>query len=265
MKTIQLFLSVLIVIGLGYSSCIPGKKLKRYENQISQLKQDSSRLQNKLNAYIEPIQSQGVAQVTSINENLIDEIKALSPKSEITSADQTTRLQNLQEIVQMHKEIVNGLKTSILEALKFYKPDELYVFIKGGNVYVSFEEKLLFAPGSDSIVPSGEGALKELAVVLNNNKDINVMVEGHTDNCIDSSFAFKDNWELSTAKANSVVRILTNEFGFDSKRITASGKAGFQPVNTNGTIDGRESNRRTEIILSLSLSEIFNLLYSSVD
>jgi chemotaxis protein MotB len=265
MRTIQVFLSVLIVAGLGLSSCIPGKRLESYENQISKLKQDSTDLQNKLKAYNEPIQSQGVAQVSSENEDVINEIKALSPKSETTSADQTESLQNLQEIIKIHKETMDGLKTSILEALKFFTPDELYVYIKNGNVYVSFEEQLLFDPGTDSIVPSGKAVLKELAVVLKNNMDVNVMVEGHTDNSLDSCLAFKDKWEVSTAKANSVVRILTNDFGFDSKRITASGKAEFHPVNTNETSEGRKSNRRTEIILSLSLSEVFNLLYSSVD
>ncbi len=265
MRTIQLFLSALIVLGLGLSSCMPGKKLESYKNQISRLKQDSTSLQNRLNAYNESIQNQGVARVSSENEDLIDEIKALSPKSETTSTDQKERLQNLQEIIKIHKETMDGLKTSILEALKFFTPDELYVYIKNGNVYVSFEEQLLFDPGTDSIVPSGKAVLKELAIVLNNNRDINVIVEGHTDNSLDSCLAFKDKWEVSTAKANSVVRILTNDFGLDSKRITASGKAGFHPVNTNKTSEGRESNRRTEIILSLSLSEVFNLLYSSVD
>jgi chemotaxis protein MotB len=109
--------------------------------------------------------------------------------------------------------------------------------------------------------PKGKEALKSLAIVLNNTKEINVMIEGHTDNVPIKTSQFKDNWDLSTSRATSILRILTNDNGFDPVRITASGKGEFHPVKTNETEEGRAGNRRTEIILSPDLKEIYKLLY----
>ena len=155
---------------------------------------------------------------------------------------------------------MNKLKNSIADALLNYKTDEITVYIKDGNVYVSLEEKLLFKSGSDVVDPKGKEALKSLAQVLNNTKDITVMIEGHTDNVPIKTKLFQDNWDLSTARATSIVRILTKDYGFDPNRITASGRGQFHPVKTNETTEGRAGNRRTEVILSPDLNELFKLL-----
>jgi chemotaxis protein MotB len=88
-----------------------------------------------------------------------------------------------------------------------------------------------------------------------------VLIEGHTDNQAIKTNLFKDNWDLSTARATSIVRILTTDYGFNSERITASGRSYFHPVKTNETTEGRASNRRTEVILSPDLKELYNLMY----
>jgi len=141
-----------------------------------------------------------------------------------------------------------------------YKTDELSVYTKDGNVYVSLAEKLLFKSGSDVVDPKGKEALKTLAQVLNTTKDITVMIEGHTDNVPIKTSKFKDNWDLSTARATSIVRILTKDDGFDSNRITASGRSQFHPIQANETAEGRAGNRRTEVILSPDLKELYKLL-----
>jgi len=153
------------------------------------------------------------------------------------------------------------LKNSLSDALMNYKTDELSLYIKNGNVYVSMAEKLLFKSGSDVVDPKGNEALKTLALVINNTNDISVMIEGHTDNVSIKNKLFQDNWDLSTARATSILRILSTDFGFDPNRITASGKGMYHPVQTNDTEEGRAANRRTEIILSPNLSEIYQLLY----
>ncbi len=155
---------------------------------------------------------------------------------------------------------MSRLNNSISDALMKYKTDELSVQIKDGSVYVSLQEKLLFKSGSDVVNPKGVAALKSLALVLNSTKDINVMIEGHTDNVPIRTKLFKDNWDLSTARATSIVRILTRENGFDSRRITASGKGEFHPLKANDTVEQRADNRRTEIILSPDLNELYKLL-----
>jgi len=195
------------------------------------------------------------------NELIQSNLKTLSSESKMTIADQAKRLKNFQDMIQAQKDVMNKLKNSIANALMNYKTDELSVYIKDGNVYVSLEEKLLFKSGSDVVDPKGKEALKTLANVLNSTKDVTVMIEGHTDNVPIKTKQFKDNWDLSTARATSILRILTTEYGFDSNRITASGRGEFHPIKTNETAEGRASNRRTEIILSPDLNELYKLLY----
>jgi chemotaxis protein MotB len=120
---------------------------------------------------------------------------------------------------------------------------------------------LLFKSGSDVIDVKGKDALQKLAKAINNAKDINIMIEGHTDDVPINTARFKDNWDLSTARAITILRVLTNEFGFDPKRITASGRGKFHPIKSNDTPEGRASNRRTEIIISPDLNELFKILY----
>jgi chemotaxis protein MotB len=179
----------------------------------------------------------------------------------MTIASQAKRLKILSDIIQSQKDKMTNLKNLIADALMNYKVDELYVYTKDANVYVSLEEKLLFKSGSDVVDTKGKEALKALAAVLNNTNNINVMIEGHTDNVPIKTNLYKDNWDLSTARATAILRIITKDYGFDPLRITASGRGQFHPVATNDTEEGRASNRRTEIILSPDLNEIYKLLY----
>ena len=224
--------------------------------RVDELQKDSTNTHNQLN------------KCNTIVKNLVDEnasvqndLKALSAKSTMTIADQAKRLKTLQDRIQAQKDVMSNLKTSIANALINYKTDELSVYIKDGNVYVSLEEKLLFKSGSDVVDPKGKEALKSLVSVLNNTKDITVLIEGHTDNVPIKTKQFEDNWDLSTARATSIVRIMTTDYGFDVNRITASGRGQFHPIKTNDTDEGRAGNRRTEIILSPDLNEIYKLLY----
>jgi chemotaxis protein MotB len=179
----------------------------------------------------------------------------------MTIADQAKRLRNLNHIIATQKDLMLKLKNSIADALMSYRTDEISVYNKDGKVYVSLEEKLLFKSGSDVVDPKGREALKSLVKVLSNTKNINVMIEGHTDNVPIKTKQFQDNWDLSTARATSIVRILTEDNGFDPARVTASGRGKFHPIKTNETEEGRANNRRTEVILSPDLKELYELLY----
>lgn len=202
-----------------------------------------------------------IASLQTENAMTQNDLKDLTSKSKMTIADQAKRLKNLQEIIQFQTDRMSKLKNSISDALLNYKTDELYVYLKDGNVYISMEEKLLFKSGSDVVDPKGKEALKTLAQVLNSTKDINVMIEGHTDNVPIKTAQFKDNWDLSAARATNILRVLTKDYAFDSNRITASGKSEFHPIKPNDTPEGRAANRRTEIILSPDLKELQKLLY----
>jgi chemotaxis protein MotB len=261
-KTFYYLAFVSLIISVSFSSCVSSKKFKASEARVSQLQTDKANVQNKLNECDKNVKDLNDQKTSLLNENSLvqNDLKSLTTESKMTIADQARRLKSLQDMIQTQKNVMSKLKNSIADALMNYKTDELSVYTKDGNVYVSLAEKLLFKSGSDVVDPKGKEALKSLAQVLNNTNEITVMIEGHTDNVPIKTNIFKDNWDLSTARATSIVRILTKDNGFDPSRITASGRSQFHPVKENETVEGRAGNRRTEVILSPDLKELYKLL-----
>ncbi|MBS1664316.1 MAG: OmpA family protein [Bacteroidetes bacterium] len=177
-------------------------------------------------------------------------------------ADRQKRLEQLQALMDQQKKAITDIRKKMSDALVGFNSNELTVSIKNGKVYVSLQENLLFPSGSAVVNPKGKEALGKLAGVLNNNQEITVDIEGHTDsNPIHGRY--QDNWDLSTARATAIVRILTVDYKVDPTRVIASGHSQFDPVQSNTTADGRAQNRRTEIILSPRLDELYRLIESS--
>lgn len=172
------------------------------------------------------------------------------------------RLAELEKILDAQKRMVQDLKNKVSEALLGFENNGLTVTMKNGKVYVSLEEKLLFKSASWDIDANGRNALKKLAGVLEKNKDIQVMIEGHTDNVPynPGNSQLKDNWDLSVKRATTVVRVLLEGSSIDAKRLTASGRSQYSPVDGQNTTDARQKNRRTEIILTPDLTELYQLI-----
>ena len=173
--------------------------------------------------------------------------------------ERESKVQELERILAEKEMTVNELLSSVKQALLNFSGNELTVEIKNGKVYVSLAEQLLFQSGSIKVDPKGQMALIQLGEVLTSSPDINILVEGHTDDVPISTKAMKDNWDLSVLRATSIVRILNNA-GVKIEQITAAGKGEYAPITTNATSEGRRKNRRTEIILSPKLDELFSLL-----
>jgi len=174
------------------------------------------------------------------------------------------RLTELEQILEDQTRIVRSLKDKVSDALYGFEGDGLTVSMKNGKVYVSLEEKLLFRTGSYNIDTEGRSALKKLAVVLKNNPDIQITIEGHTDDVpyISSGGPIKDNWDLSVKRATTVVRVLLDGTGIDPQRLTAAGRGEYLPVDNSKTDAARRKNRRTEIILTPDLSELYRIIES---
>lgn len=179
--------------------------------------------------------------------------------SSLTIEEQQKRLQDLQKLIDQQRSVVENLRKTIDNALGQYKAEDLDVFVKNGKVYVSLQEKLLFKSGSAVVGKEGVEALGKIAQVLNTDPKIQILVEGHTDS-IPIRRTFEDNWALSTARAVSIVRILTSNYQVDPARVIASGHSYFDPRDSNATQQGRALNRRTEIILSPNLDELYRLM-----
>jgi len=172
------------------------------------------------------------------------------------------RLAELQNILDGQKKIVQDLKNKVSEALLGFENNGLTVTMKNGKVYVSLDEKLLFKSASWDIDANGRNALKKLAGVLEKNPDIQITIEGHTDNVPynPGSGQLKDNWDLSVKRATTVVRTLLEGSKINAKRLTASGRSEYIPVDDRNTADARQKNRRTEIVLTPDLTELYQLI-----
>jgi chemotaxis protein MotB len=175
--------------------------------------------------------------------------------------ERNKRLIELQDILAQQQEAVKELKDKVTNALLGFATDELTVHEKNGKVYVSLEEKLLFETGQWKVDPRGQQAIRDLSKVLAANPDINIMVEGHTDNVpMHGSGAVKDNWDLSVMRATAVTKILTQNETIDPSRIIAAGRSKYVPLTSNETAEGRQMNRRTEIILTPDIDELLEII-----
>jgi chemotaxis protein MotB len=172
------------------------------------------------------------------------------------------RLAELERILDAQKKIVQDLKSKVSEALLGFENNGLTVTMKNGKVYVSLDEKLLFKTASWDIDANGKNALKKLAGVLEKNPDIQVTIEGHTDNVPynPGNSQLKDNWDLSVKRATTVIRVLLDGSRIDAKRLTAAGRSQYLPVDDRNTDVARQKNRRTEIVLTPDLTELYNLI-----
>jgi chemotaxis protein MotB len=189
------------------------------------------------------------------------EIRRLMEELQATQKEKNARLAELEQILQEQQSAVAALRKTVSDALMGFENQGLAVTQKNGKVYVSLEEKLLFKSGSTVVDPKGAAALKKLSGVLEQNPDINVMIEGHTDDVlVIAGSTYKDNWDLSVLRATSIVRILLDGSKINPERLTTAGRSQYQPVDPSKTAESRQKNRRTEIILSPKLDELYKLV-----
>ena len=173
-----------------------------------------------------------------------------------------TKIAELEKLLSDQKLQSEQLRDAIKKALTDFSAGELSVYTKDGKVYVSMSDKLLFKSGSTLVESKGVEALGKIADVVKKNPDIQVNIEGHTDNVPYASNGglLKDNWDLSLMRASSVLHIMTDKYKVNAKQIIGSGRGEFFPIESNATPDGRAKNRRTEIILTPKIDQLFNLI-----
>ncbi len=173
----------------------------------------------------------------------------------------STRVAELEAIINRKDSMVTALKQKISKALIGLEGDGLTIEQRNGKVYISLEEDLLFASGKYEVNQTGVAALDRLSSALASQDDLEILVEGHTDSIpLSGRGLIKDNWDLSVMRATSVVKRMTNNPNIDPKQLIAAGRSEFIPILTNTTAEGRSKNRRIEMILSPNLDDLFKLL-----
>lgn len=175
--------------------------------------------------------------------------------------ERNAKLIELQNILAQQEQAVKDLKDKVMKALVGFNNNGLTIHEKNGKVYVSLEEKLLFKTGKWDVDPNGQKAIQELSNVLAQNPDINIMVEGHTDDVLmHGSGEVKDNWDLSVMRSTAVTKILTQNKQIDPERIISAGRSEYLPLSPDKNAEGRQINRRTEIILTPNLDELLKII-----
>ena len=222
--------------------------------QIKNLMRDTTKMGNSIRQY---------QSMLNVNMTEQEKLNALLNQKKNELNERECTINELQQMINAQNEKVRKLLSSVKDALLGFSSDELTVREKDGKVYVAMSDKLLFQSGSARLDKRGEEALGKLAEVLNKQTDIDVFIEGHTDNKPINTVQFKDNWDLSVIRATSVVRILIKNYNVNPLQIQPSGRGEYRPVDDNETAEGRSKNRRTEIIMAPKLDKLFQMLQST--
>ena len=238
----------------------------------SELKAKNSELDSKSKQWIaqnKALEDQ-IDYLKKTNTNLLDRMSDLSivsksgaesiKKSLETLNDQSKYIKDLNSSIQRKDSLNMALVMTLKRSLADINDDDVTVEVKKGVVYISISDKMLFQSGSAMINPKAEVVLEKVSKVVNDHKELDILVEGHTDNVPISTNCLTDNWDLSAKRATSVVRLLQAKFGISPERMTAGGRSEYVPKVSNSSDSGRKANRRTEIIVLPKLDQFFQML-----
>ncbi len=242
-----LFVTVLIVI---LSSC-QNKQITLKDEQIAQLKSQV--------VHLEKTNSNLLDRMTDLS--IINKAGAESIKTSLENiSNQYNFIESLTEKMQSKDSINMQLVMNLKRSLSDINDEDITVEVRGGIVHVSIADRLLFNSGSSKINNAADRVLAKIAKVINDHYELEVLVEGHTDNVPVELNCVKDNWDLSVQRATAVVRALQVDYGVNPERLVAAGRSEYYPKADNETTIGRAKNRRTEIVIQPRLDQFFDLL-----
>jgi len=271
---------------LTLGSCVSKKKLLEAQGKYDQLNVTYTQLQGSLKDCetekneLANNNASMIAQIDGLNkqvaflkENNTQALKQLQDLSIITSQQaesikkslenigaKDSYIQTLQESMARKDSLNMALVMNLKGAIGNLQDEDINVKVDKGVVYIDISDKLLFKTGKYDITKEAREVLGKVAQVLKNQRDIEFMVEGHTDNVAYKSPVLLDNWDLSVKRATAVVRVLQNEYGIDPAKMAAAGRGEYKPIADNSTADGKAANRRTRIVILPQLDQFFKLL-----
>lgn len=206
----------------------------------------------------------------STNTNLLERLSDLSVVSKSGAENIKKSLEALNEQNKYIKDLTSSIQRkdsinlvlvmNLKRSLDNFDDEDISIEVKKGVVYISISDKMLFRSGSYKISTRAEEVIGKIAKIINDHKELDILVEGHTDNVPISTYCMMDNWDLSVKRATSIVRLIQTKFEVQPKRMTAGGRSEYLPKDTNETVAGRALNRRTEIIILPKLDQFFELL-----
>ncbi len=214
---------------------------------------------------------QNQAEITALNEKLadlkgqygrlLDSGQESSSQYALQMQQNAARMAELEQALAARDKALDDLRRKVAGALTGFDGKGLSITTRDGKVYVSMDDKLLFKSGSFEIDPTGAEAVRGLATVLAANPDINIMVEGHTDDVpYNGNGPIRDNLDLSAKRATTVTRLLLENKDIDPARVISAGRGEWLPITLGTSTEARAKNRRTEIILTPKLDELLSIV-----
>ncbi|TLP74253.1 flagellar motor protein MotB [Maribacter sp. ACAM166] len=268
-----------IIITLFFASCVSQKKytvvkdsaalcdnnLKNSQNENTLLATNLDNEKNRAKSL-----EQQMEYFKSTNTDLLARLSDLSVLSKsgaesikqslVALNEQNKYIKDLTTSMQRKDSINLVLVMNLKRSLDNIDDEDINIEVKKGVVYVSISDKMLFQSGSYQISNRAEEVIGKIAKIVNDHKELDILVEGHTDNVSISNACMVDNWDLSVKRATSIVRLMQLKFGVQPSRMTAGGRSEYLPKTTNETVEERAKNRRTEIVILPKLDQFFELL-----
>lgn len=244
-KKITLFLFV----SLLFSGCVSMKTYRNTQSELLSLKYG----RNAMTTELEQSRAES-ARLAQQNAELL---------AKLNNSKDDERIAELETALAERDRILEKIRAELTDAVGHLQGRGLSLVNKNGKIYVLMEDKLLFESGKYNLTKEGKTAIREIGTVLAKIKNVDIVIEGHTDNkgLLERKDAeIVDNWDLSCKRATEVVRVLGTTKGLPMARITASGRGQYMPIATNKTESGRAQNRRTEIALTPQLDKLIKLL-----
>ncbi len=270
---------LLIAVGLiGLSSCVSQKKYAALETEKADFEKDLSAARMELASCLDKNKGTNdqVEYLKSVNYKLLESVGSLSTLSKkeaenleksLESLNEKERqIKNMRDALNRKDSVTLALVTSLKGELGMMDDEDVQIVVEKGVVYISLSDKLLFKSGNAELSSEAKNVLGKVAKVINNKPDMDVMVEGHTDNkAFKDGTAIKDNWELSVMRGAAVVRVLEQDFNVDPARLVAAGRSYYVPVASNDNKEGRALNRRTKIIILPKLDQFYGMIEEGLE
>lgn len=272
------FVAAIIII-LLFTSCVSQKKYATAQDRAALCETNLNKSQNE-NMILETSIAneknkaksleQQLEYFKSTNTNLLERLSDLAVVSKSGAESIKKSLEALNEQNKYIKDLTSSMQRkdslnlvlvmNLKRSLDNFDDEDINIEVKKGVVYVSISDKMLFRSGSYQISNRAEEVIGKIAKIVNDHQELDILVEGHTDNVPISTECMADNWDLSVKRATSIVRLMQNKFSVQPSRMTAGGRSEYLPKTTNETVEGRAKNRRTEIVILPKLDQFFELM-----
>lgn len=274
----HLLLFSLACAAMAMTSC-SNKALEACQNDNKELQAKYEELRNNYNDAKTELAA-GKVRISSLEEQLTDSKKSFNDlkKSLDKSLDNSSQnnisieklvdqinesnqyIRHLVEVKSKSDSLNMVLQNNLARSLTNEEKSEVNIEVLKGVVYISLADNMLYKSGSYEVNQRAGKTLSKIAKIIMDYKDYDVLIEGNTDNVPISQKNIRNNWDLSTLRASSVVQYLQTKYGVDPKRLTAAGRGEYNPIADNATEGGRQRNRRTQIIITPKLDQFMDLI-----